>query len=130
MPASVCPKSGWFRQRLAQSKSYTWRTANSGDRPFSPRVSCGQSTFLTCKSGSPKSGPIDASLRRIPARPGPSPARGRMKASMASLPHSKTVTYEEWLRMPEVGDAIEEVVNGEIQIMPAPGWDHCEIING
>jgi len=49
---------------------------------------------------------------------------------MASLPHSKTVTYEEWLRMPEVSDAIEEVVNGEIQIIPAPGWDHCEIING
>lgn len=29
---------------------------------------------------------------------------------MASLPSSKIVTYEEWLRMPEVTDAIEEVV--------------------
>ena len=47
---------------------------------------------------------------------------------MASLPNSNTVTYEEWLRMPEVTDAIEEVVNGEIRIMPAPKWNHGEII--
>jgi Uma2 family endonuclease len=47
---------------------------------------------------------------------------------MASLPNSKTVSYEEWLRMPEVSDAIEEVVNGEIRIMPAPKWDHGEIV--
>jgi len=47
---------------------------------------------------------------------------------MASLPNSKTVTYEEWLRMPEVTDAIEEVVNGEIRIMPAPTWKHHRII--
>jgi Uma2 family endonuclease len=47
---------------------------------------------------------------------------------MASLPNSKTVTYEEWLRMPEVSDAIEEVVNGEIRIMPAPSWNHAEIV--
>jgi len=47
---------------------------------------------------------------------------------MASLPNSKTVTYEEWLRMPEVRDAIEEVVNGEIRIMPAPSWNHSEIV--
>ena len=47
---------------------------------------------------------------------------------MASLPHSKTVTYEEWLRMPEVRDAIEEVVNGEIRIMAEPKWNHTEII--
>ena len=33
---------------------------------------------------------------------------------MASLPNSKTVTYEEWLRMPEVEDGVEEVVDGEI----------------
>src|SRR5580698_8806150 len=46
---------------------------------------------------------------------------------MASLPNSKLVTYEEWLRMPEVSDAIEEVVNGEIRIMPAPKWNHGEI---
>jgi len=45
---------------------------------------------------------------------------------MASLPHSKTVTYEEWLRMPEVKR--EEVVNGEIRIMPAPSWKHGDVI--
>jgi len=48
--------------------------------------------------------------------------------SMASLPNPKTVSYEEWLRMPEVEDAIEEVVDGEIQIMPAPKWNHAEIV--
>ena len=48
---------------------------------------------------------------------------------MASLPNSKTVTYEEWLRMPEVSDAIEEVANGVIQIMPVPKWDHSEIVD-
>ena len=47
---------------------------------------------------------------------------------MASLPNSKTVTYEEWLRMPEVSDAIEEVVNGEIRIMPAPSRNHAKIV--
>jgi Uma2 family endonuclease len=47
---------------------------------------------------------------------------------MASLPNSKTVTYEEWLRMPEVTDAVEEVVNGEIRIMPPPKWKHSEIV--
>ncbi|SPF45372.1 conserved hypothetical protein [Candidatus Sulfopaludibacter sp. SbA4] len=45
---------------------------------------------------------------------------------MASLPHSKTVTYEEWLRMPEVKN--EEVVNGEIRTMPAPNLDHTDIV--
>jgi hypothetical protein len=30
------------------------------------------------------------------------------------------VTYEEWLNMPVVKDAIEEVVNGEVRITP-PG---------
>jgi Uma2 family endonuclease len=44
---------------------------------------------------------------------------------MASLPRSGTVTYEEWLRMPEVEDAIEEVVNGEIRIMPPAKWKHA-----
>jgi Uma2 family endonuclease len=47
---------------------------------------------------------------------------------MASLPNSKTVTYEEWLRMPEVSDATEEVVNGEIRIMPPAKWKHAWII--
>ena len=45
---------------------------------------------------------------------------------MASLPHSTTVTYEEWLRMPEVQG--EEVVNGEIRKMPAPRSNHARII--
>jgi Uma2 family endonuclease len=48
---------------------------------------------------------------------------------MASLPNSKTVTYEEWLRMPEVTDAIEEVVNGEIRIMPPAKLKHAIIID-
>jgi Uma2 family endonuclease len=47
---------------------------------------------------------------------------------MASLPHPGTVTYEEWLRMPVVRDAIEEVVDGEIRIMPANKWSHTLIV--
>jgi Uma2 family endonuclease len=52
-----------------------------------------------------------------------------MKGSMASLPNSRTVTYEEWLRLPEVSDAVEEVVDGEIRIMPPPKWKHSEIVD-
>jgi len=47
---------------------------------------------------------------------------------MASLPNPQTVTYEEWLRMPEVTDAIEEVVDGEILIMPPAKWKHAVIV--
>jgi Uma2 family endonuclease len=47
---------------------------------------------------------------------------------MASLPNLKTVTYEEWLRMPEVEDATEEVVNGEIRIMPPAKLKHAWIV--
>lgn len=47
---------------------------------------------------------------------------------MASLPKSNTVTYDEWLRMPEVSDAIEEVVNGEIRSMPPAKWKHAWIL--
>jgi Uma2 family endonuclease len=47
---------------------------------------------------------------------------------MASLPNSKTVTYEEWLRMPIVTDQIEEVVNGEIRLMPPNKLNHARII--
>ncbi|HTX35565.1 MAG TPA: Uma2 family endonuclease [Bryobacteraceae bacterium] len=47
---------------------------------------------------------------------------------MATVPNTRTVTYEEWLRMPEVSDAIEEVVNGEIRIMPPPKWVHTRIV--
>jgi len=45
---------------------------------------------------------------------------------MATLP--KTVTYEEWLTLPEVQDAIEEVVNGEIRIMPPSKWTHTQAV--
>ena len=47
---------------------------------------------------------------------------------MASLPNPQTVTYEEWLRMPEVTDAIEEVVDGEIRTMPPNKWKHTVIV--
>src|SRR5207302_3510842 len=47
---------------------------------------------------------------------------------MASLPKSGTVTYEQWLQMPETEDAIEEVVNGEIRIMPPAKWRHLLIV--
>src|ERR1035438_8978704 len=47
---------------------------------------------------------------------------------MASLPNSKTVTYEEWLTLPIVTDQIEEVVNGEIRLMPPNKWNHTCII--
>ena len=46
---------------------------------------------------------------------------------MASLPKSASVTYEEWLRMPIV-DGVEEVVDGEIQIMPPNKWRHADIV--
>jgi len=45
---------------------------------------------------------------------------------MASLPNTKFVTYEEWLQMPEVKD--EEVVNGEIRVMPAANANHAFIV--
>jgi Uma2 family endonuclease len=48
---------------------------------------------------------------------------------MATVPNVRTVTYEEWLRMPEVSEGIEEVVNGEIRIMPPPKWTHSEVID-
>jgi Uma2 family endonuclease len=47
---------------------------------------------------------------------------------MAATPLSRTVTYEEWLRMPEVDDAREEVVNGEIRIMPPAKSPHAFIV--
>ena len=47
---------------------------------------------------------------------------------MATVPNVQTVTYEEWLRLPEASDAIEEVVNGEIRIMPPPKWVHTRIV--
>jgi Uma2 family endonuclease len=41
---------------------------------------------------------------------------------MATTP--KLLTYEEWLRLPEV-EGIEEVVNGEIRKMPPNKWNHA-----
>ena len=40
----------------------------------------------------------------------------------------KLLSYEEWLEIPEVGDAIEEVVNGEITIKPRNKWNHVVIL--
>ncbi len=47
---------------------------------------------------------------------------------MASLPNAKTVTYEEWLRMPIVDDGIEEVIDGVIHIMPPAKWKHSLVV--
>lgn len=47
---------------------------------------------------------------------------------MASLPKAGTVTYEEWLRMPVVHDGIEEVVNGEIRVMPPNKSPHPKVM--
>jgi Uma2 family endonuclease len=41
---------------------------------------------------------------------------------------TRTVTYEEWLNMPVAEDAIEEVVNGEIRILPPNKWKHTIIV--
>ena len=41
---------------------------------------------------------------------------------------TRTVTYEEWLNMTVVEDAIEEVVNGEVRIMPPNKWKHALIV--
>src|SRR5579862_3126582 len=46
---------------------------------------------------------------------------------MASVPNPQTVTYEEWLRLPEVEDAIEEVVDGHIILMPPAKRRHARI---
>src|SRR5258708_6218984 len=42
---------------------------------------------------------------------------------------SKLVSYEEWLNMPVVEDAVEEVVNGEIVRMPPPKITHTLVVN-
>jgi len=46
---------------------------------------------------------------------------------MASLPNPTRVTYEEWLEMPVVEDAREEVVDGEIILMPPAKLLHARI---
>jgi hypothetical protein len=40
---------------------------------------------------------------------------------------SKLLTYEEWLKLPEV-EGIEEVVNGEMRKMPPNKWKHARIV--
>jgi Uma2 family endonuclease len=40
---------------------------------------------------------------------------------------SKTLTYEEWLTLPEV-EGVEEVVNGEVVKMPANKWNHTRVV--
>lgn len=45
---------------------------------------------------------------------------------MATIP--RVVSYEEWLRMPVVEDCVEEVVNGEIRIMPPNKWESHSVV--
>jgi Uma2 family endonuclease len=40
---------------------------------------------------------------------------------------SKTLTYDEWLRLPET-EGREEVVNGEIRKMPPNKWSHARVV--
>ena len=40
---------------------------------------------------------------------------------------SKTLTYEEWLTLPEV-EGVEEVVNCEIRKMPPNRWNHTRVV--
>jgi Uma2 family endonuclease len=37
------------------------------------------------------------------------------------------LTYEEWLKLPEV-EGVEEVINGEVRKMPPNKWNHTRII--
>jgi Uma2 family endonuclease len=48
---------------------------------------------------------------------------------MATLPKSGNVTYEEWLKMPEVHECREEVVNGEIRLMPPNKLVHAVVVS-
>src|SRR5262249_22277533 len=45
---------------------------------------------------------------------------------MATIP--RILTYEEWLRMPPVEDGTDEVVKGELRVMPPTRYPHAEII--
>jgi Uma2 family endonuclease len=44
---------------------------------------------------------------------------------MATTP--KVLTYEEWLKLPEV-EGVEEIVNGEVRRMPPDKWNHTRIV--
>jgi Uma2 family endonuclease len=46
---------------------------------------------------------------------------------MATVPNVKTVSYSEWLSMPE---SREEVVNRKIRSMPSPACSHGDIVEG
>jgi Uma2 family endonuclease len=48
---------------------------------------------------------------------------------MASLPNPRKVSYEEWLEMPVVQDEIEEVVDGQIILMPPAKFAHALIVH-
>jgi Uma2 family endonuclease len=41
---------------------------------------------------------------------------------------SRTLTYEEWLKLPPVEDGTDEVVNGELRFMPPTRQPHAEIV--
>src|SRR5690348_11060431 len=47
---------------------------------------------------------------------------------MATLPKTNTITYEEWLRMPEPNSR-EEVVDGLIQTMPPARALHARVVS-
>jgi Uma2 family endonuclease len=47
---------------------------------------------------------------------------------MATVP--RILTYEEWLQMPAEHDGREEVVNGELFVMPPNKYTHAEMIRG
>jgi Uma2 family endonuclease len=47
---------------------------------------------------------------------------------MASLPTTRRVTYEEWLEMPIVEEGREEVIDGEIILMPPNRSGHAWIL--
>ncbi|MGB6945161.1 MAG: Uma2 family endonuclease [Bryobacteraceae bacterium] len=40
---------------------------------------------------------------------------------------SKVLTYQDWLKLPEV-EGVEEVVNGEIVKMPPNKWNHTRVV--
>jgi Uma2 family endonuclease len=45
---------------------------------------------------------------------------------MATL--TRLLSYEDWLDMPPAGDGREEVVNGELVLMPPNRYTHAEVI--
>ncbi|MEO7142909.1 MAG: Uma2 family endonuclease [Bryobacteraceae bacterium] len=42
---------------------------------------------------------------------------------------TKAITYDEWLKLPVVEDAIEEVVDGEVHIMPPNKSIHARVVH-